>query len=224
MAETDLERAFRALEGAHTAGKTEDAWKIAGYIRDLQESEEEPESLGALPFVNLAIAKTIGGPVDITAAGLGLIPGMKRAIGPEPVAGSRQIKRGMEAIGIRLPEEGQEPETAGEYIGQTVGEVAALMIPVGVAIKGLSTGTGLIGKITNSIWQGMVKHPYITMTSELTGGVGAGVGRYAGAEKFPESPTARTALEITGGIAGGMAPPVAIHAPALTALRQGRTL
>ena len=82
MAETDLERAFRALEGAHTAGKTEDARKIAGYIRDLQESEEEPESLGALPFVNLAIAKTIGGPVDITAAGLGLIPGMKRAIGP----------------------------------------------------------------------------------------------------------------------------------------------
>lgn len=222
-----FEEVMEKLRQADAAGNTEDAQRLAGIARRIKTATPTQERLspsGPLPFLNQAIARTVGAPIDLTAAGLGLIPGAKEFIGPEPFGGSRQIERGMKSIGILLPEEGRKPETVPEFVGAGIGEVAGLMIPGGIAVKTLTRGPGLIGGITNNIWQGMVRHPHLTMVSEITGGAGVGLGRAVGEKEFPESPTARITSEIIGGVAGSLVPIVAVHAPAAVAIRQGRTL
>lgn len=212
---------------ADAAGNTEDAQRLVNIARRIKAATPTQESIspsGPLPFLNQAIARTVGAPVDLVTGGLGLIPGAKEFIGPEPFGGSKQIERGMKAIGALLPEEGRTPETIPEFIGAGIGEVAGLMIPGAMVTKTLSTGSGLVGGITNNIWQGMVRHPHLTMVSEITGGAGVGLGRAIGEKEFPESPTARVTSEIIGGVAGSLVPIVAVHAPAAVAIRQGRTL
>jgi len=181
------------------------------------EYKEEDSNLVAMPFVNKAIAETLGAPVDLIKSGVNLIPGVDL---PEPVGGSKSIQKGMELIGASLPEEGREPQTVSEHMGRGLGEVAALLSPVGATLKMASGGTRLVGTIANSIWQSMVKHPYITMISEATGGMGAGVGR--GLAKDVESPTGKAFSEVGGGVAGGVAPFAVLHTPGALALRYGK--
>jgi hypothetical protein len=225
MPQEDLTRVMEALRKADAAGNTEDARKLATIADHLRESSQQPEpqrqDMGVMPFANRAIAQTLGAPADIVGKGLSLIPGVDI---PEPFGGTKSIERGMGAIGARLPEKGRVPETLPEYVGTGIGEVASLMLPMGAATKLLSRGAGLTGKIASSIVQSMGKHPWITMTSELTGGMGAGAGRGIGGQAFPESQTKRTISEVVGGVAGGMAPTLALQAPSILALRGGKTL
>lgn len=172
-------------------------------------SAGEQESPGMMPFVNRAIAGTVGAPVDMTRRALNLIPGVDL---PEPFGGRKSIERGMEAIGIPVSERG--PETLPEYIGTGIGEVSGMLVPGGLGMKTLAKGPGLVGKITNSIWQSMTKHPWLAMTSEITAGAGAGTGRAT------DSPTA----ELAGGVAGGMVPGLITLMPSLLGLRLGKTL
>lgn len=174
---------------------------------------------GVMPFVNKAIAGTVGAPVDLFTGGLNLIPGVDIK---EPIGGSKSIERGMSAIGIDIPD--RDPKTIPEHIGQSVGEVSSLMLPMGAGVKAISKGTGLAANVAKTVWKSIAKHPYLAMTSEVTGGVGAGTGRGIGEQEFPESPTAQATSELAGGIIGGMAPTAAVHTPATVALRGGKTL
>ncbi len=219
---SDLDRIMAALKKADAAGNTEDATKLAGLARKLSQRTQPPKiekEKGALPFANEAIAGTLGAPVDLVTAGLNLIPGVDIK---EPFGGSESIEKGMSNVGIQLPEEGEQPESIPEYIGQSIGEVASLVIPIGKAAQTLSKGTGVVSSIAKTITNSIAKHPYITATSELTGGVGTGVGRGVG-EKL-DSPVGESLAEIGGGIIGGLAPTALVNAPSLIALRAGKTL
>lgn len=172
-------------------------------------------------FMNRAIAETLGAPVDIAAGALNLIPGVDIQ---QPFLGSESIKRGMEAIGIDIPEEGERPETVAEYVGTGIGEVSSLLIPFGGAAKLVSKGAGLTGRIAKSIYTSMVKHPALTITGEISAGAGAGAGRFVGEEQFPDRPLVRPLAEISGGVAGALVPTAALHTPAALAFRAGRGL
>lgn len=199
---------------------TEAPWEsdpIVGSYQETMPWESDPiasageqESPGMMPFASRAIAGTVGAPVDIIRGALNLIPGVDL---PEPFGGRKSIERGMEAIGIPVPE--REPETLPEYVGTGIGEVAGLIVPGGAGIKALAKGPGIVGKIAKSIWQTMVKHPWLTMTGEVGAGAGAGIGRAT-----TESPTG----EIVGGVAGSMVPSLIQSTPGLLGLRLGRTL
>lgn len=216
----ELEQVMEALRKADSAGNTEDAKKLAIIANKLRGTPQaKQESLGAMPFVNRAISSTLGAPADLIRSGINLIPGVEL---PEAVGGRKSIEKGMELLGARLPEEGRGPETMPEYIGAGVGEVAALMVPAGQTVRVLKGGAGLASQVAGQIAKSMVKHPYLTMGSELTGGVGIGVGRGIAEQQFPDSPMARTATEIAGGIAGSMAPTLAINAPTAIAIRSGK--
>lgn len=182
---------------------------------DMAESKED--SLGVMAFVNKAIAATGGAPVDVVTAGLNLIPGVDIQ---EPFGGSKSIEKGMESVGIDIPD--REPETMPEYIGTAVGEVATLMIPIAKTAQALSKGTGLVANIASNITKSIAKHPYVTMASELTGGVGAGVGRGAG--ETIEDPALKATAELTGGIVGGALPTLALYAPTAVAIRIGKKI
>jgi len=238
----ELDRVMDALSQADEAGNTEDAQELADYARALIQNPQEKEdsNLGAMPFANKAIAGALGAPADLIRSGVNLIPGVDL---PEPVGGSKSIQKGMELVGAKLPEEGREPETVSEHMGRGLGEVAAMLSPVGAifkvtsgikaasAIKGFKVaGTAalpeavpnLTSTIANSIWQSMVKHPYLTMLSEATGGMGAGVGR--GLAEDVESPTGKAFSEVGGGVVGGVLPFAALHTPSALALRYGKRI
>lgn len=219
--------ALQALRAADEAGNTEDARKLAELANRLRGQREVTPDRGS--FLARGISQTIGAPVDIAAGALSLIPGVDIK---EPIGGRKFIEQAIkeppidimtsplrEAInlipgidipttiptGIKFPEEGARPKTPAEFIGAGVGEVAGLVLPTGVVTKLLTRGTGLVSKITKTIWDTMVRHPYVTMASELTAGGGAGGGRFIGEEVAPEL---KPFAEIGGGIAGGIAPTV----------------
>jgi len=192
--------------------------KFGGVAVD--EAQEEDKNLGAAPFINRAIASSAGAPVDIVTNALNVIPGVNIQ---EPIGGSKSIERAMKFwLGVNVPDRG--PEEISEYIGTGIGEVASFLVPVGTGFKIASKGPRLAHKIASNIWSTMVKHPYLTMVSELTGGAGAGAGRYVGEKKFPESPALRTTMEIAGGMVGGMAPTITQYAPSAIAFKQGKRL
>jgi hypothetical protein len=222
---TELQRAYQALENADASGNTEDAKEIANMIRGLesniqQNAESETKTSGVLPFANKAIAETTGAPVDLVTAGLNLIPGVDIK---KPFMGSESIKTAFDFYGIDLPEEGQKQESAADWVGTGIGETSTFMIPMGKMAKTLSSTKGLVGEISKSIVNNIAKHPYLTMTSELTGGVGVGLGRGGGEAVFPENKTAQSITELAGGVAGSAAPAVAIKAPTLQLLKLGKT-
>lgn len=198
VVETDLQKAFKA------GGK-----------------RKKEGVRGMTAFMNRAIASAVGAPVDIVAGAISLIPGVDI---PEPFGGRKSIERGMEAIGIGLPEEGAKPKAPSEYIGRSVGEIAALSIPSGLAIKALTKGAGLASMVAKPVWDAMVKNPFLTMAGEIGAGVGAGVGRYIGEERYPETPIVRSATELVGGVVGGVVPTAVLHTPTALGVRATKGL
>jgi hypothetical protein len=130
----------------------------------------------------------------------------------------------MKAVGIQVPEEEARPETPAEYIGAGVGEAVSLLIPFGKAAQMAARGTGLTSRVAKSIWESIVKHPYLAGVSEVTGGAGAGAGRYVGEEVYPDRPLVRPLAEIAGGVAGGLAPTAISYAPTRLAYKTGKQL
>jgi len=188
----------------------------SGYQSFQNIPETQPEKRGgAMPFVNRNIAATLGAPADFIS---------KAVPGSEPPLGRKFIERGMKSIGIELPTEGQAPETIPEHMGTVVGQATALMNPVARGVKALSQGTNLTAKVAKIVWDSMVKHPYLTMTSELTSAGGAGSLRGVGEQEFPDSPLIKSSLEVAGGLVGGLSPTLAINAPTLVGIRAGRNV
>lgn len=209
-------------------------WLADQIVGESEESTEAPwekdpvskaeEDIGAMPFVNKAIGETLEFIPKGIAQGIqkiNAIPGVD--IGNIEEIPGKIIRKGFEAIGAPYPE--REPRTMDEYVGQGVGEVASFLLPVGGSLSKLSRGAGLTGKITKSIWESFVKHPYIGMISELTGGAGAGVGRGATAEMAPGNQTAQTIGTTIGGIIGGAAPSLYYSvSPTMFAIKNGKTI
>ena len=179
---------------------------------------------GAMPFANRAIAKTVGAPVDLIRAGVNKMPGMEGSIPEDAFGGRKSIERGMGSIGIGLPGEGQQPSTIPEHIGQVVGEASTYMLPLTKTVSALSKGAGTTGRVASTVWKSMIKHPYLTATSELTGSVSAGAGRGVAAEQFPDSPFLQSATEMTAGLAGAMAPTALVNKPTMMAIRAGKNI
>jgi hypothetical protein len=181
----------------------------------------EQENLGAFPFLNQKIAQTLGFPGDVVATALNIIPGVDLPGGTEGF--EELFKLG----GIKLPEKGRGPEAISEFAGQGLGEVASFLIPAGAATKALTRAPGLIGNVSKAVWQTMIKHPYLSLTSEATSGLGGGIGRGIGEEVAPDSPTIKTGIEIGGAVVGGIVPSLPQFgqlASPLLLLRQGKRL
>jgi len=176
---------------------------------------------GAMPFVNRAISSTLGAPVDLISGGFNLIPGVDIQ---EPIGGRKSIEDLFRFTGIQLPEEGQQPKSISEYIGRSVGEVAALTVPFGKTAQALSKGKGLVGRISSDLYKSMIKHPALTMTGEISGGTGAGAGRGVGEQSFPDSPASQSTAEMVGGVVGGIIPTVAANTTTGIAIRGGKRL
>jgi len=183
--------------------------------------DEPDENLGAMPFVNKAIAETVGAPIDVLSSGLNLLPGVDIQ---KPIGGSESIKQGMRGIGIQVPKAGREASSLPEYIGEGIGETASFMLPVGGIVSKLSKTAGTTGRVASSIYNTMVKHPWLAGVSEVGGGVGTGTGRKVASETAPESPLARTSAEMAGGIAGSLAPTALLNTPSMIAIRGGKNL
>ena len=188
----------------------------------------DDDSLGMMPFINQAIAKTIEAPAKVAAGGAEVIRQALNATPggqiPKPELELDFAQRGMKALGIQLPEEGRTPQTLPEYTGAGIGEATALLIPGGKAMKDLSLGVGLTGKITKNIWNSMIKNPYLTMFSEASAGAGAGVSRGIAEQQAPDSPLIRSTAEVGGGIVGGVAPSAIFNAPTMISLRLGKNI
>lgn len=202
------------------SGKEIDQYLSLEGVTPAQLKEANVGPSGPMPFVNRAIADTVGAPADLIAAGLSKIPGVNI---PDPALGSKDISRKMQEVGATPAAEGQEPQTIAEHAGGVVGETAAMMTPLLGAIGKVAQTSGLAGSIAKTIMRSTVKHPYLAMTSELMGGIGAGVGRGTALEMGAEDPTANLA-EIGGGMIGAASPAVALHSPVAMAVRAGKNL
>jgi len=192
-------------------------------FQDIPETQPEARHAGAMPFVNRAIARNVGAPADLLAAGVNRLPGVTDKI-QDPFLGRKSIERGMESIGINLPAEGQRAETIPEHMGQVVGETSTYLLPMTKTMQGLAKGAGTTARVSKTIYDSMVKHPYLTMASEASGAAAAGVGRGASTKSFPDSPAAQTSIEIGAGVAGSMVPSLAANSTVMLAIRTGKNL
>ena len=209
-------RTMKALRAADAAGNTEDAKKLAHIVVDILEWKKPKENLGVLPFLNKTIAAGLGFPMDFGLAAMSIIPGVKV---PDIKAGTKFVEKGMKKIGIEFPKEGRQATTIPEHMGVTVAETALLLLPFLKGAQVLTKGVGLTSKIARQIVKSTAKHPYLTAASEITAGMGAGTGRGVGEQNFADSPGKKIALELTGGIIGGMAPTAFMHSPTMLAGR-----
>lgn len=182
---------------------------IASARLKLKQEAEPKDPGGTMPFLNKGIAQVIGAPVDIISSGLNLV-GVDT--GPAPLGGSESIRKGMEAIGAPTPE--RDPETTGEFIGQTLGEAAGFAIPAAKGAQLLSKAPGTAGRVGQMMSEQLVAKPAATLGAEALGATGAGVGRKVAKEKDLD-PASAAALELATGLGVGALPTLAKAAPSM---------
>jgi hypothetical protein len=222
MANYKLPEVMDALRKADAAGNKEDAQRLAIIAHGMRGNESTTEGgSGTMAYVNRGIAETVGGPVDLITSGLNLIPGVNIST---PYGGSKAIEKTMSFLGIPVPGSDRPPQNIPEGMGHVVGQVAGLLNPTALGVRSVAQGAGTIARVGNSVWQSMAKHPYLTMTSEVMGGASAGAGRQVAQKEFPDSPGAQVATELAAGMAGAMAPNIAVHTPSMIAIRSGKNL
>ena len=82
------------------------------------ETPARQQDIGVMPFVNAPISEILAFVPEGLADAVSYVPGVDiRGIPRE------YIRKGFEAIGAKLPEEGREPETIPEYLGAGVGDI-----------------------------------------------------------------------------------------------------
>lgn len=201
------------------------ALAVASARLRLQESEPNGRGDGALPFINRGIASIFGAPVDIVNAGLGAI-GLP--VSQQPFGGSASIEAGLASLGQAtgaqmVPEPGQQPQTAGEYIGRGVGEAAGTLIPgYGLARLAAGASSPFVADIGRRIARAPVTAPVATTSAELASGAGAGSGRMFAERTFPDVEGAGTLGELVGGLGVGAlasVPSLIANAPIYRAAR-----
>ena len=148
------DQVFDSLSQAHEKGDKKSAQELADLYRELKAQEqtqmEAEDNQGMMPFVNQALASVAGAPADVLGAATSLIPGVdtKEKFG-YTMFGKESIETAMDFYGMDVAK--KAPTKPSEYIGRGVGEVAALMIPMGKTVQVLSRGTGLVGGIAKSV-------------------------------------------------------------------------
>lgn len=209
-----LQRAFLAADQRAQAGDEQakqDARMFAQEIRKLQaqgvqQPAEAAQGDGLMGRINEGIARGLGAPVDLVAAGLSAIGvGTGDAFG-----GSESIRRGMQNIGIALPEE--PPSTLGGQFAQGVGEAAGFLLPTGLVARGMQALGPLASGIGGRIMEPFVRGPLAATTAELAAGGGARVGGELASQatEGQYGDIARPFGEVVGGLLGAMAPGAAV--------------
>ena len=189
----------KALISADAAGNTEDAKSLAEELRRRKQSTLREEPDGFMPFVNKAIAEFAGAPVDLTSA---LLNKVGIPTGEVPFGGSESIKRGMEAIGIDIPE--REPEKFQERLGQVTGEFASFGLPFLKGAQALSKAKGTAGRVGQAVFQDVVDRPIKAAAIESVAVPGVALAREISEQKgFGQG------AQITAEVVGGLAPSVA---------------
>ena len=193
-------------------------------VQEPQNAAQPGRGGGVLPFINRGIASILGAPVDIANAVIGMDPrnlpfGVGQAAAaaraqplrtsPQPLGGSASIEAGLASLGQAtgaqmVPEPGQQPETAGEYIGRGVGEATGALIPGYAAARlAASSSSPFLAGIGQRIARAPVAAPVATTSTELTAGGGAGAGRMFAERTFPDVEGAGTLGELVGGLGVG---------------------
>jgi hypothetical protein len=189
----------KALISADAAGNTEDAKSLAEELRRRKQSTLREEPDGFMPFVNKAIAEFAGAPVDLTSA---LLNKVGIPTGEVPFGGSESIKRGMEAIGIDIPE--REPEKFQERLGQVTGEFASFGLPFLKGAQALSKAKGTAGRVGQAVFQDVVDRPIKAAAIESVAVPGVALAR-----EISEQKGFGPGAQITAEVVGGLAPSVA---------------
>jgi hypothetical protein len=142
----------------------------------------------SLSGVNEGLANTLGFPVDLVNAGLGLgMKGVNAVAGTElrppgkPFLGSWSIKNLMRNTGTVTPESGDPTEQFARRVGRSVG---ASVIPAG----------GVAARAAR---------PVLAATGTLASGLSGGAGAATAQRVFPDSPAAEMVGELAGGLATG---------------------
>lgn len=161
----------------------------------LQDQDQDQASNG-LGFINRGIANSLGAPVDLANSALGLV-GLNTE---DPIGGSSNIEEGLRALGIGVPQEGQQPSGIGESIAQGVGGAIGGLLPLGGIARALQAGTGAAANVGNTLLQTIARNPIATTAADVGSGATSGIGGQGAADLFPNSPIARPIGEILGGV------------------------
>jgi len=187
----EQEKARRASDGS-----------LSARLQQERGRRSESKVPGGVQQLNAGIASTLGAPVDLLNAGLGVV-----GLGSEePFAGSKSIRRGMGNVGVAVSPEGREPSTFGEYVGRGMGEAAGIMLPTTGLTAAAKLGGPLAKGIASQMSAPFVNAPVRALGSELASGAGAGIGRQVAENADPGNPMARMGGELVGSIAGALGP------------------
>ena len=179
-------------------------------------------------FMNEAIARGVGYPVDLANVLLGGRGGEKgdTAFGLNlPIGGYESIAQGMRKLGITLPvqtqvpmpgpdyamtrTEVQQPQTLSDYMGRSIGEAATFMIPGGgLARLAEKSARPLLSRVGKTVSESIRNSPFLAGVTELFAASGAGAGRMVGEKNFPNNPTAQTVTELAFGLGIGYGPTI----------------
>lgn len=200
----EVSDSFRDLSPEEQAKTVEE---IAAQMNIAPQRDSQRGLPGALNTVNEGIARGLGAPVDLVAAGLDRL-GLDT--GDAPLGGSESIRRGMRAIGSDPID--RDPETWGERALMGAGEGAGVLLPAGAIGRGLQAAGGLAGRAGDTLMRPFVSTPARAMGAEVAAGAGARVGGEAaarGAES--DNPLIRAGGELAGGLAAAAGPGAALR-------------
>lgn len=197
-------------------------------VEEIAQSFAPPESgfMRATGMLNEGIARGLGAPVDLVAAGLNRI-GIDT--GEAPLGGSESIRRGMEAI-MANPAR-RDPEGIGEALIMGAGEGAGFLLPMGATARiaqgpnavaatrdaimrapvTTSTPRSVGQSVADNVMAPFVSSPMTSVGAELTAGAGARVAQ-EWANDLPDNAlgdVARAVAPVVGGFAGGVMPTAA---------------
>lgn len=165
-------------------------------IRLQDQDQDQDQASNGLGFINRGIANSLGAPVDLANSALGLV-GLDTE---DPIGGSSNIEEGLRALGIGVPQEGQQPSGIGESIAQGVGGAIGGLLPLGGIARALQAGTGAAANVGNTLLQTIARNPIATTAADVGSGATSGIGGQGAADLFPNSPIARPIGEILGGV------------------------
>jgi hypothetical protein len=166
-------------------------------------------------FLNQAISRGLGGPVDLANAALGVV-----GLGSEePFGGSKLIGKGLAKLGVDVAPEGAKPDSIGGYVARGVGETAGALLPGGAIAKGAAALPGMAGRVAQSINQTWARKPITSLAGEVAAGAGAGAGGGIANQIAPGSLPAEVLGELAGGVGAGAAGIAAKATPTVTGLR-----
>ncbi|UES46814.1 hypothetical protein [Roseibium aggregatum] len=185
------------------------------------EQTEIPTTPGGLPerprktaFLNQGVAEGLGLPVDLMAGlmnsgivGFNSLTGLELPTIDEPFFGSKNINRGLNAMGFEAASPDMPPETLVEHIFAGAGGAAGGLGPVG-AVGSVAKGaaTPVARAAGNALLQPYVQAPVRGLASEVAAGAGAGAGMDVAEEVAPDSPAVSALAALFGGAAGGAGP------------------